>query len=111
MDTQIEQMITELSKIDSATENIFVQTEKEKEQYAADLKKKTEKFNKELEDDIQNQLSLYESELIKENNIFIEKLQKDTESSIKKMELSYNKHHTEWAKSIVNTLLKQEEIS
>lgn len=108
MDTQIEQVIAELSKIDNAAENILLQTETEKEKYDREIEEKTRKYDEKIETDIQNKLSAYESKLEKESQIYMDKLQKDTDSSIKKLEDSYNKNHTKWSKDILNTLLEQQ---
>lgn len=111
MDTQIEQVITELSKIDAAAENILEQVEKEKEEYAHGMNQKTAGFDKSLEDDIHKELSSYEAKLLKENNVYLDKLQKDTDAKIKKLEEAYSKFHTTWAREILQSLItKQEDL-
>ena len=50
MEYQVEQVISELSKIDSASESILTSADKEKEDYAKQMRANTEKDLQKLDD-------------------------------------------------------------
>ena len=66
MDTGIETIITELSKIDAATEKIILAGVEEKENYNNSITRKTKDFDEKIESEAQQELNDYEASLRKD---------------------------------------------
>lgn len=109
MDIQIDQIISELSKIDAATTNIMSQTGSEKEKYEEFIKNKTTDFDKSLEDNIKSELASYESKLRAENESALAKIKSEAESELSRLDKSYQTHHDKWADEIFESIIKRQD--
>lgn len=107
MDIQIDQIISELSKIDIATSNILSETDSEKSKYEKLIKEKISEFDEKLEKNIKNELDMYENKLLAENTSAIKKIKSETENELAAIDEAYNKNHKKWADEIFNSIIKE----
>lgn len=107
MELQIEQIISELSKIDKASESIISSANVEKDDYAKKLEQEKQVFDTGLQKELERQLAEYSKILEMENSKVIKQMRSNTEAELKKLEDSYKANHTHIAKSIFNILTKE----
>lgn len=107
MELQIEQIISELSKIDNASESIISSANVEKDNYAKKLEQEKEVFDTGLQKELERQLAEYSKSLETENSKVIKQMRSNTEAELKKLEDSYMANHTHIAASIFNKLTKE----
>lgn len=106
MEYQVEQVISELSKIDNASESIITSTDVEKTNYAKEIDEKTILFEKNLEEDMRISLEEYRNKLGQDNDKILKQMRTNTEKDLEKIDSAYNKNHAELAKEIFNKLIK-----
>lgn len=106
MEYQVEQVISELSKIDNASESIITSTDVEKTNYAKEIDEKTILFEKNLEEDMRTSLEEYRNKLGQDNDKVLKQMRTNTEKDLEKIDSAYNKNHAELAKEIFNKLIK-----
>ena len=107
IENDIGQVISELSRIDDAAENVLIHTEANKQAYDEKIKKNTAKFDKELDISIKAQLGQYETELKTANDNELNTLRKEIEHSIQELDDWYKNNHSEVAKNILNDFIKE----
>lgn len=107
MELQIEQIISELSKIDNASESIISSANVEKDNYAKKLEQEKKVFDTGLQKELEGQLAAYRKNLETENSKVIKQMRSNTETELKKLEDSYTANHTCIAASIFDRLTKE----
>lgn len=107
MDIQLNQIISELSKIDAAVANIFAGADTEKKNYEVFIKEKTAEFDKSLEDDIEKELNLYEKKLREENENQLGKIKSAADTDMKKLDKAYSENHEKWADEIFKSITEK----
>lgn len=107
VENDISQVISELSKIDDAAENVLIHTEANKKAYDEKIEKNTAKFDKELDISIMTQLNQYETEIKAANAKELNTLRKEIEQTITQLDDWYEKNHSEIARNIVNDFIKE----
>lgn len=104
---EIEQVISELSKIDSAGQSILDSAKAENENYEQKIAHEKELFASNLKKDLEEYLDSYRQNLESENIKIIEQLRSDTEHEIHQLEDAFEKEHTAIAMEIFNSLIKE----
>ena len=107
MEYQVEQVISELAKIDNASESIITSTDVDKMNYAKEVESKTNEFDKQLDDDVNKSLDEFKSNLQTNNDKILKQMRKNIESDLVKLEEAYNSNHTKMAQAIFNGLIKE----
>lgn len=107
MEYQVEQVISELSKIDNASESILTSADKEKEDYANEISLKTKSLDLELKADAQKYIENFKDKLQTDNEKILSQLRANTEKDLQKLDDAFNKNHTKMAKDIFARLIKE----
>ena len=97
MELQVNQVIEELSKIDSATEQIILSAENEKEDYSSAI----ESWKKEYEDSLINNMNQniesYKLKIQSHNQRVLQQYRTETEALLSKLDAAYQENHSAWA--------------
>ncbi len=104
-DTTIENIINELSKIDSATEKVIQTGNEEKEDYNTYIAEQTRKFDKDIETSSNLELSKYEDSLRTEARKKLDTFTNDIDKEKSRIQSAYDTHKDEWASEIFNRLI------
>ena len=107
MEYQVEQVISELSKIDNASESIITSADVEKENYAKEMNQKTLDFDGKLEEDTKRHLEEFKVKLQADNDKILKQMRTNTEKDLQKLETAFNANHTEMAQHIFAELIKE----
>lgn len=107
MEYQVEQVISELSKIDNASESILTSADKEKEDYAEEMSEKTKSLDLELKADAQKYIENFKNRLQADNEKLLNQLRANTEKDLQKLDDAFNKNHTKMAEDIFTRLIKE----
>ena len=107
MELQVNQVIEELSKIDSATEQVILSAEKEKEDYSAAI----ESWKKEYEDflikNMDENIESYKLKIQSHNQRILQQHRTETEALLSKLDAAYQKNHSQWANEIFKKLISE----
>ncbi|MDE7156952.1 MAG: hypothetical protein K2O02_03210 [Lachnospiraceae bacterium] len=107
MELQVNQVIEELSKIDSATEQVILSAENEKEDYSAAI----ESWKKEYEDSLINNMNQniesYKLKIQSHNQRVLQQYRTETEALLSKLDAAYQENHSEWANEIFKKLISE----
>ena len=106
MDTGIETIITELSKIDAATEKIILAGVEEKENYNNSITRKPKDFDEKIESEAQQELNDYEASLRKDAEAKLLLITSDIDRKKSKIQEAYNVNRDKWAVDIFNKILE-----
>ncbi|MBQ3932258.1 MAG: hypothetical protein II653_00695 [Lachnospiraceae bacterium] len=109
MDLQINQIITELAKIDSATNSIIASVDDEKKSYSDRKAKELAEYDKSLDIRMENELKDFKNAFSKESTERLEHMRMTTESEINSLSQAFEKNHTKLAQDIFKQLIVNEE--
>ena len=104
---KMDQVITELSKIEAAAANIQSDMEKEKIEYAKLMEKKTAEFDENLEKETSEKLAELSERLEAEKKEELSAMRANILEQTAKMEEVYNAHHEKWVSDIVDSIIKE----
>ncbi len=107
MKEQMSTVISELSKIENAAVEIIEDTEVRQKNFANEMDEKTKKFDEALAMETQDHLKKIGEELNKKSADDIEKLKIEAQEELDELEKSYEDNHTQWAKDILESLIKE----
>ena len=107
MEKIINEMIEEISRINSAAADYAKSAEDEKIKLGRDYRAQKEEFDDRLNESAQARLDALKEKLTRENDEKIEKLHRDTEDYIERLEKSFEKNHSEWAQKIADEIIAQ----
>lgn len=107
MELQVEQVISELSKIHSATEKVINSAVNEKDDYAKEIEQKTKAFDDDLEKKLQNNLDQYKVQLKQDNDKILAGQLEDTKKLLANLDESFEKQHTSIAKNIFTEITRE----
>lgn len=107
MELQVEQVISELSKIDNATENVINSSTEEKDEYMKKIQQEKEAFDSNLDHKLQEHLNEYRQKLTQDNAQVLSNQRAETEDIINNLEASFKKMHTSIAMNILTELTKE----
>lgn len=107
MVTDINEVIANLTKIDSASAMIMESTKKEKLAYAEEIKQKTKEFDESLNADIDKKVSQLKEELTKTNQQLIDGCKNEAHLALARLDSVYATKHNEWIESIFNNVIKE----
>lgn len=107
MELQIEQIISELSKIDNDSENLISSSDIEKDNYAKSIEQDKKQFDEELQKKLQSELAEYRKKLEAENNRVIQQMRTNTEGELEKLEAIFMEKHSKIAESIFDILTRE----
>lgn len=108
MKLQVNQVITELSKIDDATEALILSADKEKQDYADAMESKKKEFEEALVTKMNLSMDSRKTRMKADNDKVLKKYRQETEAMLSKLDASYENKHTLWANSIFQTLIQDE---
>lgn len=103
----ISEVISELSRIDDAAENVLIHTESNKQAYDEKNKKRIAKYNNELQKEIKTQLAEYEKALRSNRNKDLIALREETTQTITSLDEWYKNNHSEIAQNILASFIKE----
>lgn len=106
MVNDINEIITNLAKIDNASAMIMESTQKEKQAYAQEIKQKTKDFDAGLSAEIDKKVAELKLALAEENAQQIESCKAESEETLQKLDSAYASHKEEWVNSIFNNIIK-----
>ena len=107
MEYQVEQVISELSKIESASESILTSADKEKEDYAKEMSEKTESLDRELEENVKKHIEEFKVKLQADNDKILKQMRANTEKDLQKLDDAFKTNHTKMAGDIFAELIKE----
>lgn len=107
MVNDINEIISNLTKIDNASSMIMESTRKEKEAYASVIKQKTKEFDDELSSSIDKKVQQLKKSLTIENQKLIEDYKIESENSLKSLDSLYAANKDQWIESIFNNIVKE----
>lgn len=104
---KMDQVITELSKIEAAAAGIQNDMENEKLEYAKYIEKKTAEFDEQLERETTEKLAELSEKLEAEKKEELSAMRASILGITAKMEEIYNENHEKWVKDIVDGIIKE----
>ena len=107
MEQIINEMIEEISRINSAAADYVQNAENEKIKLGRDYRTLKEEFDDKLNESVQARLDELKEKLTRENDERIETLHRDTEEYIDRLERSFENNHSEWAQKIADEIIAQ----
>ncbi|MBE6016165.1 MAG: hypothetical protein E7233_00965 [Lachnospiraceae bacterium] len=107
MEKIVNEMIEEISRINSAAADYVESAENAKIKLGRDYRAKKEEFDEKLNDSAQARLDELKEKLTRENNDRIDALHRETDEYIMALESSFEQNHSEWAQKIVDEITAQ----
>lgn len=107
MEKILNEMIEEISRINSAAADYAESAENEKSRLGREYRAKKEEFDEKLNDAAQARLDELKEKLTTENRERIDNLHKETDDYIMALEIAFNKNHSQWAQEIADEITAQ----
>ena len=107
MEKIVNEMIEEISRINSAAADYVESAENAKSKLGRDYRAMKDAFDEKLNDSAQARLDELKEKLTRENAERIDKLHKDTDDYIMALEVSFEKNHSKWAQQIADEIIDQ----
>lgn len=104
---EMNQVITELSKIEAAAANIQRDTENEKKNYAKEMEQKIKDFDEQLEKETKEKLAELSKKLEEEKKKELSAMRAEILEKTAKMEEIYNSNCDKWVDNIVDSIVKE----
>lgn len=105
MELQVKQVIEELSKIDSAAEQIILSADNEKEQYTALNESHKKEFEDSLIEKMNQNTESYKTKIQIDNDNLLKQYRAETEAMLSKLDNAYEQNHNKWANQILQKLI------
>ena len=106
-DNSIEQIIKDLSKIESLSEKIKQDTEMKRDEYVQFKRDEFEEYDSQLQKEIEEQLVVLEGDIQKKLNEDIQSMREQNDIKIEKMENEFKIVYVQEAKDIVSRIIKE----
>lgn len=106
MELQVNQVIEELSKIDSAAEALILSSDQDKAAYSGATDAKKAEYEDSLKTKMNLNIDAYRTRMQSEHNQILTNYRKETEETLRALDASYQKHHTDWAKKIFQQIIE-----
>lgn len=107
MELQVNQVIEELSKIDSATEQVILSAENEKEDYSAAIESWKKEYEDYLTDHMNQNIESYKLKIQSHNQRVLQQYRTETEALLSKLDAAYQENHSQWANEIFKKLISE----
>ena len=105
--TVINSVIDELSKINKAADSYAVSMEEAKKKLERDYRNQREDFDLQMHDEAEGRLEKLKEQLTAENNAKMDKLRRDSEEYMTRLEKAFEENHSEWAKEIAERIMAE----
>lgn len=100
-------VIKKISEIEEAASSIMEAANVRKKAFAEELAKRTEDFDRQLDQMTAQQLTDLRARMETEMHLKLSKQQSDANQLLQQMEVNYNEHHTEYAKELFQSLIEE----
>lgn len=100
-------VIKKISEIEEAASSIMEAANIRKREFAQELAKRTEDFDRQLDLLTERQLTDLRARMETEMQAKLSKQQSDADQLLQQMEANYNEHHTEYAKELFQSLIEE----
>jgi|GEM_PF-2064687 len=110
MELKVNQIISELSKIDIASEAILEAANTEKNNYTVAADKESEAYDKSLADKLVQELDEYKASLDEVNNANLKVLEQTTDEKIKELNSYYDKNHSAIARKLFDSIVTDKQV-
>ena len=107
MNNNVDEVINELSKIETAAMNILSEAEREKEEYEMLTNRKIKEFDERVDKETEENLKNLQLKLEEEKRQEMSKMRSDIGAQTDKMEALFEKEHQNWVRQIVNDIVKE----
>ncbi len=107
MELQVNQVIEELSKIDSATEQVILSAESEKEKYSAAIESWKKEYDDYLINNMNENIESYKLKIQSHNQRVLQQYRTETEALLSKLDSAYEENHSQWANEILKKLISE----
>lgn len=99
------QIIEELSKIDSATEQIILSADNEKEEYTTLNETRKKEYEDSLTEKMNQNTESYKTKVQTDNDNLLKQYRAETEAMLSKLDNAYEQDHNKWANQILQKLI------
>lgn len=107
MKEKMSEVIEELSKIETEALEIINDIETRQKSFALEVEAKKNEFDKELNEKTDKKLEVIGLELERMQENDLKFLKKEAQENLLKLESSYQKNHSLWAKEVLDSIVKE----
>ncbi|MGN0383747.1 MAG: hypothetical protein ACI4DS_05700 [Eubacterium sp.] len=107
MEKEMNEVITQLSKIEAASAKIMEATKIEEENYAAYIEQQKKEFDDALNKETDLKVEALRADLEMRNTKELSDFKTAAENHLKSLDNKYEKNHTKWAQNILQDLIKE----
>ena len=107
MVNNINEVIANLAKIDSATSKIMESTKKEQSAYSEEMRQKTISFDRELDAEVDKKVDAIRTELFASNQKLIDEYMEESTEAHDKLDKLFTEKKDEWIDTIFNNIIKE----
>ncbi|MBE5957587.1 MAG: hypothetical protein E7254_01825 [Lachnospiraceae bacterium] len=107
MVNNINEVIANLAKIDSATSQIMESTKKEQSAYSEEMRQKTIDFDRELDAQVEKKVDEIRKELFESNQKLIDEYMEESTNTHDRLDKLFTEKREEWIDTIFNNIIKE----
>lgn len=107
MELQVNQVIEELSKIDSATQQIIVSANNEKDDYTKINENRKKEYEDSLIKKMEQNIESYKKSIQADYDRILKQNSDDNKSKLLRLDAAYKQNHTEMATKILKQLTSE----
>lgn len=107
MSQDINDIIQQLSEIDSASAKIMQDTQEEKAKYAEYINQEKQIYDVALKEEIKNEVDAYKVSLEEQNKLLLAQCKENCKRDIEALNKSFEENGSQWADEIFNTIIKE----
>lgn len=101
----MENIITELSRIETNAVQIIAAADNQKKNFAIEMEQRTKEFDTQLAADTQKRLQTMQEKLNEEKNRELENLKTDNQHFQNTLNQKFEQNHKKWAAELLNELI------
>lgn len=106
-ENQIDQVIANLSKIETSASKVQEEAEKEKAEYTQLIESKIKEFDEELNSKTNTELTELSDNLARTQQRELDSMRAAILEDVAHIEEAYNEKHTQWAQEIFEQIIKE----